>query len=292
MSSGNKFGRDYEVSIETLSGTTLTVGLPFTIEFDITRQILGSANVCQVRLYNLSEVNRNQIVYNAFNQTLNRAIILKAGYGDNLATIFTGNISQAWSVREGVNFISQIECYDGGFGFVNGDMPNIPFPAGTPIKTVITTIMAQIPGVTIGAVGNFPGTLPRAVSYSGNPSQILYEITGGAFFVDNGKGYALLTDEYITDATSLSEPVFIIEADTGLLNTPILEQSVIRFEMLFEPSLNVGRLVEVNSITNPKLNGTYKLNSVKHRGTISGVVSGSVITTAEMYASKEPVGIL
>lgn len=288
-----KLGRNYELKVETLSGDTLTIMLPFTMEMDITRNTLSSANVCQVRLYNLSELNRNQIFFNAFNQSKFRSIILKAGYGTNLSTVFTGNISQAWSVREGVNFITQIECYDGGFAFVNGNV-DIAFPAGTPLKTVITTLMTQLPGVTVGAVGNFSGVLNRGNTYSGNPAQILFELTGGAFFIDNGKAYALQSDEYVPQVgtNALSQPIITVNAETGLLNTPVLEQTIVRFEMLFEPSLNVGRLVNLQSTTNRNLNGIYKITAVKHRGMISGTVSGSLTTIGEFINSKENVPVL
>lgn len=287
-----KLGRNYELSIETISGATLTITLPFTIEIDITRNTLSSANVCQIRLYNLSELNRNQIFFNAFNQSKFRAILLKAGYGENLSTIFTGNISQAWSVREGVNFITQIECYDGGFAFVNGNV-DIPFPAGTPIKTVITTLMAQLPGVSVGAVGNFTGVLNRGNTYSGNPAQILFELTGGAFFIDNGKAYALQSDEFLPQigGTAQGQPVILVNDETGLLGTPVLEQSIVRFEMLFEPSINVGRLISLVSSTNPSLNGIYKVTAVKHRGMISGTVAGAMITTCEFINAKENIPV-
>lgn len=292
----DKFGRNYELYIEVDTGQrdadnrvvvtkTLTIQLPFTIEFDITRNTLTSANVCQIRVYNLSKLNRNQIRFNSFDQGNYRQISLRAGYGTNLATLFTGNISAAWSVREGVNFITQIECYDGGFAFVNGTV-EVGFPAGTSMKTVIRTLMGYLPNVSVGTVGNFPGTLSRANTYSGNPAQILYEITGGGFFIDKGVAYALLTNEYIPDQLDTTT---VINAQTGLLGTPVLEQTTVRFEMLFEPTLNVGRLVKLDSLTNESFNQFYKITSVKHRGMISGVVAGTATTTGEFFYSKEQV---
>lgn len=288
-----KLGRNYKIFIETVDGNTLEIGLPFTIEFDITRNTLSSANVCQVRLYNLSEKNRNQIYFNAYNQTLFRKFLLKAGYEDNLSTIFNGNISQAASFREGVNFITQIECYDGGFAFVNGSV-DLTFPSGTSIKTVIRTLMEQLPNVSIGAIGNFEGSLLRGNTYSGNPAQILFELTGGAFFIDSGKAYALKSDEYVPEIGSnpTGTPTILINTDTGLLNTPVLEQTIVRFEMLFEPSLNIGKLVRLVSATNPALNGIYKITSVKHRGMISGVMAGSLTTIGEFFFSKENIPVL
>lgn len=233
---GIKFDRQYELNVQTQDGSTLTVELPFTLEFDITRNTLTSANVCQLRLYNLAPVNRNQIRFNSSDYGQFRAVELKAGYGDNLATIFTGNISQAWSVREGVNFISQIECYDGGFAFNNGRV-NTSFPRGTPQATVIRQMAATgLPNTKVGAIGTYPGILSRGNTYSGQTMGVLGELSGGGAFIDQGKFNALGSNEYIASAA----PVLIIDADSGLLGTPILEQTIVRFDMLFEPSLNVG----------------------------------------------------
>lgn len=293
----DKFGRNYELNVEVPTGQrdssnnevlqTLTINLPFTIEFDITRNTLTSANVCQIRVYNLSKLNRNKIRYNAYDSGNFRAISLRAGYGTNLATIFSGNISQAWSVREGVNFITQIECYDGGFAFVNGRV-EVSFPAGTAMRDVIRTIMGYLPNVTIGTVGDFPGTLQRANTYVGNTVQILNELTGGAFFIDKGVANALLTNEYIANN---NDSTILINSRTGLLETPVLEQTTGRFTMLFEPSLDVGRQVQIDSITNSDFNGKYIITAVKHRGLISGVVAGSATTTGEFFYSKQPVPV-
>lgn len=281
-----KLGRNYVLIIQTVSGKVLTIKPPFTLEMDITRNTLSGANVCQVRLYNLSKKSRDLIHFNAYNQSLFNSIILNAGYGNNLNNVFTGNVSRAWSVREGTNFITQIECYDGGFAFVNGEV-NLTFPAGTPIKLIIETLISQLPNVTLGAVGDFQGTLTRSNTYQGNPAQILYELTGGAFFVDNGKGYALKINEY-----NAQTPIISVNASTGLLNTPVLEETTARFEMLFEPSLRVDSLASLQSDTFPALNGIRKITAVKHRGIISPVVSGDLTTVGEFFYSKQFVPVL
>ncbi len=280
----DKFGRNYTLLVQTQNGSTLTISLPFTIEFDITRNTLTSANVCQVRVYNLSLLNRNQIRFNSADYGTYRAIELRAGYGSNPPIIFKGNISQAWSVREGVNFITQIECYDGGFAFINGTTET-QFPSGTETQTVIETLAGSLPNVALGAIGSYPGSLSRGNSYSGNTADILAQQTGGGFFVDNEKANALGTNEYIDNL-----PSFTIGSQSGLLGTPVLEQTIVRFDMIFEPALNAGQKIKLDSITEANFNGDYKVTGVKHRGMISEAVCGAVITTGEFFYSKLLVG--
>ncbi len=277
----DKFGRNYNLEVGTLNGSVLNISLPFTIEFDITRNTLSSAQVCQVRVYNLSLKNRNLIRFNASNYGQHIPIILRAGYGALPPVVFTGNISQAWSVREGTNFITQIECYDGGFAF-NNAATNTQFPAGVMQKDVITTLMGTLPHVNMGAVGDYPGQLSRGNSYSGSTTDILRDLTGGGFFIDSGKANALGTDEYIAAIGGTT----LVNSGSGLLGTPVLEQTIVRFDMLFEPGLNVGHRIKLDSVTESNFNGFYKVTGVKHRGMISEAVCGSVITTGEFYFSK------
>lgn len=276
-----KFGRNYELFIATQSGSTLRVSLPFTVEFDITRNVLTSANVCQIRIYNLNRLNRNQLRFNISDFGTFRELVFRAGYGRNLAEIFRGNISQAWSVREGTNFISQIECYDGGFAFNNAET-NKQFVAGTRQKDVIRSVMGDLPHLKVGTIGDYPGVLSRGNSYAGNSADILRQITGGGFFVDKGKANALTTNEFIPTPEGFLQ----IDASSGLLGTPILEQTIVRFDMLFEPRLNVGVAARINSLTEENFNGLYKVTAVKHRGVISESVGGNATTTGEFFFNK------
>ncbi len=282
----DKFGRNYVLKFQDEQGNALTsVTLPISIEFDITRNTLTSANVCQIRLYNLSAQNRNLIRHNRYDYGSFKSIQLQAGYGDTagLPIVFSGNISAAWSVREGINFITTIECFDGGYAFVNGNI-NISFISGTPYQTVIQSIAALLPNVSIGYIGSYPGSLTKGNTYSGNAIEILKELTGGGFFIDKGKAYALGTYETIPTVGS----TFTINSQSGLLGTPVLEQNIVRFDILFEPALDVGTQINLQSSTEKGFNGLAKVVAVKHHGMISPSLSGSVVTTGEFL--QQPPG--
>lgn len=291
MKTTDKFRRNYHFTVQVEDGgREVIVEPPFTLQLDITRNLLEASNVCQVRLYNLSKLRRNQIYFNQNDYAggFFRRMTLKAGYGDDLSTIFIGNVSQAWSSREGTNFITQVESFDGSTSMVNDDVA-LSFNEGTTIQKVIETLMSKLSNVTIGAIGKFDGVLTRPNTYKGNPTSLLFELTGGGFFIDKGKAYAIKTDEYVPDTSFETKPTIIIDSSTGLLNTPILERNIARVEMLFEPTLNPGRQVRIESSTFERLNGVYKINSVKHRGIISDATSGELITIAEFYKPKDLV---
>jgi hypothetical protein len=274
----DKYNRNYVLLIQKKDGTTLRITRPFTVEFDIHRNSLSSANVCQLRVYNLSPDNRSQIRKDQYDFGDLRTIAFQAGYGDRLSLAFYGNITQAWSVREGNNMITQIECFDGGYAYVNA-VTNDQFPKNTPQRSIIDSLVSSLPSVSRGAIGNYPGQISRGNSYSGNTTDVLGELTGGGFFIDNGKANCLNDNECIETAIPL------INSASGLLGTPVLEAQYINIEMLFEPSLRVGQLIRLETATigsasqgQVEFNGNHKVLSIKHRGIISEAVSGSAIS--------------
>lgn len=271
-----KFGRNYSLLVETTTGETITITLPFTVEFNIVRNTFSSANSASIRILNLSEKNRNKIRKDVSDYGDIRSLQFNAGYGVNLPIAFAGDITQAWSVREGVNFITQIECFDGGSAFATGQT-NEQFPAGTPQATVIKTLAQSLPGVSLGAIGKYEGVLGRGNSYNGPTLSILRELTGGGVFIDNGQVNCLGNNECLVGEIEVISPA------SGLLGTPVREAQILHFEMLFEPRIIVGQKVRLQSSTDVSFNGDYKVVSVEHHGVISEAVCGDAVTTVGLF---------
>jgi hypothetical protein len=276
----DKYDRQYKLLIQKRDGTTLIIQLPFTVEFDIHRNSLSSANVGQIRIYNLSPDNRSQIRRDQFDFGDQRRVQLLAGYGRNLSLAFDGFITQAWSVREGNNMVTQIESFDGGYAYINA-ITGEQFVEQTPQQSIIDSLIKSLPGVTAGAIGEYPGQISRGNSYSGSTTDLLAQITAGGFFIDNGKAHCLNDDE------CLEGDIPLINSQSGLLGTPVLEQTYINLEMLFEPSLKVGQQIQLETLTasaandpsQKSFNGKHKVLSIKHRGTISSAVCGTAVTS-------------
>ena len=269
-----KFGRNYILTVESVDGSSITIQPPFTLEFDITRNTLSSANVASFRIYNLNENSRNQIRKDQ-NDSLNlKKISFLCGYGKQLSVVLSGNIDIAWSERQGSNFITNIEAYDGGFAFANA-IVNQQFSAQTTNKAIIKNLVKNLEkyGVQPGAIGEYAGAISRGNSYNGNTADILAELTNGGFFIDNSKAYALGDNE------SLGGEVQVINSKTGLLGTPVKEQTYVNFNMLFEPRLFLGGIIRIESETLKAVNTDYIVKSLHHRGTISEAVGGPAVTT-------------
>ena len=271
-----KYLRNYILSVDDQLGVKREIKMPYTMEFDITRNALASANTSSIRIHNLNEETRRALYKDKYTYNVYRNVELKAGYGDDIATCFRGNLQHCSSVRSGVDWITTMECFDGGFSLINGHM-ELTYPEGQSINGLVETICKSLPQVNKGAQGNIEGKTSRRTSVSGNSSNLLKELAPGKFFIDLEKVYILGDNEYIKG------PISVITSQSGLLGSPVREESLIKFDMLFEPRFLIGQGINLQSIGQQNFNGFYKIISIKHRGTMSLAVSGSATTTLGIW---------
>lgn len=313
VSFGNsKFGRNYLLQVSTIKsipGTPINapeettdfgvggspdfidIGLPLTISFDVKRNFQTSANDCSIRIYNLSAQNRNLIRKNGTDWDLSRSVKLYAGYQNNLSLIFSGQIFRCWSVREGVDFISEIECMDAGLCFQDAQLA-LAVQKDIPKSQVLSDMIGSLAGygVSAGTVGDFSslGSAARGNSFEGSTISRINDLASRCLFIDNGTAHCLNQNE------CLPGQLKVINSKNGLLATPVREQTLIHFDMIFEPRLIVGQYILLESDQDANFNGQYRVMNINHRGMISPSVCGEVITSVTLQAgiNGEPLIVL
>lgn len=97
--------------------------------------------------------------------------------------------------------------------------------------------------VGYGKRSNFPGAIGKTTSYSGYTTKLLDQETSGCFFIHNGTAYAIQAGD------AISKEVLVIDPQTGLLNTPEYQTTYLNVDMLFEPSVTMAQLVNLQSTT-------------------------------------------
>lgn len=276
-----KQNRNYYLEVQGDNGQTIAIQPPLTMEFSLDRAAHGGANQASIRVYNLSKQHRNSIRRDQNDHDSFREITLQAGYGTQMPVVLKGNVFRAWSAREGSNYITNIDAMDFGFAFVNG-FTDAAYPGGTDQKAVVTDMMKQLKNfnVTVGRVGSdYDGVkTARGNSHSGNTCDLLTEITGNTFYIENGVANVLGNTECTDDQ------VYLINAQTGLLGTPLLESTIVHVDILFEPYIKLMQRVQIESATESRFNGTYKVTGIHHRGIISEAVGGEAVTTLELLS--------
>ena len=285
-----KFGRHYNLKLTTQNGTVIEITDPFTLEFNVQKQILVnmSANPCSLRIHNLAKSTRNLIFKDGFTLDQYLGIEFRAGYSE-LGLIMKANASRAYSVRmEGsTEVITEINGFDGGYA-KNNSFSSFTLAAGAQKQDVIKRLLGDVKvnpsaRIEIGAVSTFDGVHTRGVSVGPKSTvDLLQTWTGNKFFINDEKAYCMKDDD------CLQGTILTISSDTGLLGSPKRYDFVIYAEILFEPMLQLNQIVNLVSTVNSNYNGVYIVKAITHSGIISGAVGGKCKTLVTLYKAPAP----
>lgn len=290
----DKFLRVYSLKVEVDSGVeelvslpagttnavntaNVEITLPYTVKFSVNRTGLGSIQEASFTIYNLSEKTRRAIQKDLFRADLFRAIQFRAGYytpdTSGMPIIFNGQIKTAYSYRQGTDFVTVIEAFDGGWQSINTYVSATVSP-GRRADDLIRFCASQFKKMTAAAlVGAFPTVNKRAEVLMGNAWEIIQRKSGGRAIIDNGQVKVLNPDELIAGDLP------IIDSSTGLLGSPKRQDNLLELSMIFEPRFTVWQQVTLNSSTAPDFNGVYKVLNIRHEGIISAAVGGECTTS-------------
>ena len=263
-----------------------------TINLDVNRNTFAASNECHLQIYNLSRSNRQIMYHDRYRPDKVIWLEIMAGYGQNLSLIFRGKVLQSYSYMQGNNMVTDIQAIDAGFMDYVKDGRHVNYTsmtleAGTSKNEAIKRIQADMEeGTQIGAIGSIgKETYKTPVSFLGNAFFTLDTITGGHVYVDMGK-INVLSDKEALDIGKVP----LINAETGLLGTPMRRDGQLEVDVLFEPSYVVGQLVEMDTITGvDQFNGLFKVIGIHHTGTISAASCGTLKTRLNLwYGNKLP----
>lgn len=300
-----KFQRTYQVFIEAINGSTFEFGSAdgsqplLTMDFNVIRGYQASIQSGNFRIRNINQNTRNNIFKDNFNIALPRAVKVMAGYvGTPLSTVFQGMAQTIMSYREegGTDWITEIVGMDWGFLHTNSWSAWTDNP-GTGQKytqqNVITHLVNDLQstasryGQTLG-IGVINGFLTPRYNYTAHDftMNLLAIESSRLAYIDNGKIY-VMPNNYV-----FKGDVTLISSETGLLGTPIQQQSNLICHLIFEPGLQVGQQVFLeteSSEFSSAVNGLYKVVGVQHAGTISSTVAGKCITTVQLQYMTNPI---
>lgn len=296
-----KLGRKYRLTVQDIDdnrnpvGSAIVIEDPFTLKFSINRGIFNEVNQGDFEIYNLSPDTYKRMFYDYFtiNKQLgefsgefgstwnNRTVILEAGYnGMEMSTIFVGDMWSCYTERRGTNVITKIHAIIG--------LRALNQTSDITLKGVrrndILVAIAKDMGLKLNIYSGSNDKFGRPVVINGNSMAGLNTYAKGSAYIDNNEIKVL----DLTDATEGQIP--LINDESGLLGVPQRENGLLTLEMIFEPRIVVGQIIEVNSRILPMYNGQYKIFGLKHSGTISQSESGSVITELQMLVGSQVYG--
>lgn len=280
-----KWGRNYEIRIKTPDGDLITIKPPITAIVEVDRNALATQNNCRVTLYNLKESTRNKIYRDPFDFNRYWQMIIVAGYGDSeLYEIFRGNIQAAYSMKQGTEWVTEIEGYDAAYAIQNGFM-NETVTAGTQKPDMLRRVIKYLPGLLTGVIGSpAQGETKRGQVLFGPSYDILKDQTDGQMFID------CETVNIMSDNEVIDGQVFVVgdpddQNNGGLFSTPRRRETFLDVETLFSPEIRVGYYTEIHSM-DKRYDGQYKTIGVKHSVRFSGADSGDARTMLSLSGGK------
>lgn len=284
-----KFNRVYELTIELSDSEIIVITSPITLDFNIKRNTLASANTAMLQIYNLKESSRKRIFQDRYDFVTYRKVIFKAGYdsdGVDMPIIFIGNLRHAYSTRRGSDWITTIDAFDGGHGIANG-FTNKTVPANATHADLIRLMVNDMPNILSPVIGDLGGMNQRGTTLYGNSWKLINSLAGNRsqIYIDLERVYVIKPTECING------DIRIINSASGLLETPKREETILTFRMIFEPHIIIGQTISLDSLDST-YNGLRKVIGVSHDGTISGSVGGEVITSVSLYAGTEALTTL
>ena len=256
----SRFRRAYELTVQVADGQAVEVRLPLRVSYSGRKSISGGLNKLTLRVYNLKQSNRLALVKDA-EQRKRIPLSFRIGYEGTLQLLFSGTVHRGQNFREGPDMITELECLDGGFDYLNS------FTAQT-VKgktRSVEAILGDMPNTLRGKITEQP-ELVRPKVLVGASAKLIDDIalSDESWYIDDGKLYILKGDEVV------SSFIPVVNASTGLLNTPTREQSKITFDTLMNPALKIGGLCQLVSTSAPHLDGVYRIETMGYDGDTHG----------------------
>jgi len=204
-------------------------------------------------------VKRKKLIKEDMDTTTKMPFLLKAGY-NKIETLFKGFILESFSEKSGADIVTTIVSMD-GLVDAQGSYTSTTVKKGD----AINVILKDMPNTTRARISDRP-VVNRAKVLVGNSLKLVENNLKDdeTYYIDEGKLYIIKQNEVVSDIIPL------VNASTGLLNTPTKKKYEVTFNTLLNPSIRIGCQVKLESIYAENLNGTYKVLTITYRGDSSG----------------------
>ncbi|EOX9506582.1 hypothetical protein ACPX3Z_003753 [Citrobacter amalonaticus] len=292
------FYRDYRLTVG-IGNQAVIIQPPITISFKaletVDKKSLGKLSVS---INGLKPSTRLQLLKSEDEEKY-IPVRLEVGYDGKLRQVFQGSVKSGAVKREGATHIVSLECEDGGHDYINA------FTSRTVRgkDQVVDSVLQDMPNTKKGSVTK-QQALIRPKVLVGSSSKILTDTLAPdeSFFIKDERVHILKANE----VTSGNIPV--VNARSGLLNTPQAtkissqddggkkaktptnepdtdpagkkdtdsstlaksSKGQIVFDTKLNPMLVIGGLCALESVTNPALNGVYKIYQIETSGQNNG----------------------
>lgn len=240
------------------------------IKFKVTKTGTNTPNKLELGIYNLSDDSQS------FVEKKGMAVILEAGYEDELNTLFSGELELATHlkggnhgqregkrIKNGSDWLTEIEGSDGGSAYRT--IMHESFGPGTTEASVIRAIAKKM-AVSIGTLKGLSDEPFRKGRQLSGPARLQLESLCRSrklrWSIQDG------TLQILPVGGSRNTSPILIDPSSGLVGSPEkTEKGGLQLTTLLRGSLNPGDLIRVESRA---INGNYVVEKVEHEGDTTG----------------------
>jgi hypothetical protein len=244
------------------------------ITFEITKTLLRSPNTADVKIYNLHPDNEAKIK-GEFDE-----VLVNAGYKNATQLLFRGNIRHTFRYRDGNDWITQIDAADGDRDFRHARMV-VALAGGSTAHDLISKAVASFKTTSLGHFVAPAAKRIRGAVYAGPTREVLDRLAatlGSNWSIQDGS-----LDIVSADST-LPTKAIVINADTGMLGAPEIDDKGITVKCLLNPAI----------VPNGKIwldNNDIQLRVKRQREAAPGAKKPSAKTKQTEIARLDPDGV-
>jgi hypothetical protein len=186
------------------------------IAFSIEKGSTKSPNKCNVKVWNTAPETRSLI------EVIGNVVVLKAGYSEDIgaATIFSGNITRALTVKEGPDWVTELELEDGFLEFRDTKV-SLAFAPGATAMQVVTDISKRF-GLPVRPlpVDTTNKTYPAGFAFVGRVRDAMDKVCDNA-----GWEWSIQNREIqiLKKGGIFKQRAYVLSSDSGLIGSPTSE---------------------------------------------------------------------
>lgn len=264
-----QFGRAIQLIIGS-STESIVIDGGLTIGFDLTKTITSEPNEATISIVNLNQSTRNLITDKKYNR-----ILLNAGYGDDMRTLFVGYIDEVENKKESTDITTTMTCSDGSKDYREARTA-VTVTKGQSDKEIVKQVLKDMPSTGEGIQEYKKNQkLPRGKTMVGNSRDILKTVARNQdanWSIQDGKLLMLPK----TSALANNEG-FLIEEGTGMIGSPQKTSDGLEVRCLLNNIMRVGQLCRVVSKIK-EYSGDFKITKIQMKGSNKGSDFTDVLT--------------
>lgn len=256
MTNDELFNRKAAVAFGPRGG----LGRAFTdlrIQFKIEKTLESSPNKAEIRITNLSRDSRS------IAEKEKQFLRLEVGYGDQLESIYSGDIARAITSLEGADYVTAFETGDGEIAYQSSRI-DVSFAEGTSLVDIFKKVVSSFSGAAPDLSAIKDERVNGGLTLTGLSRSHMDALTarqGLQWSIQDGQV------QILPAGGNTKNQAVLLSSDSGLIGIPKKKDKGIEGVSLLQPKIKPGGLIQIKS---KNINGFFVVQKVVHAGDTHG----------------------